>query len=184
MHFANNLDGCPSFTPIQTSQPSPTVLTYNFEDGEDTIRITKGDKTLSLENIWASRPCSGEYRDMSVIFTNRGFNPNAEIPFTQENLDLLSDLAFAWLLDGGFFIKAEEEGPTYRVGQWFEKEGSARYLICRDQYTGRDGYLLVYMGHTIPGVCSHGYAETMEELSKSIVQYWSNLKPIDSPLKD
>ena len=169
-------EGCDYFDSIQTTKPLPTIL--NFQN----IRVVEGDKTLSLENIWNYKPCGEGFRDMTVVFTSHGFNIDSEIPFTHGNLNLLSPAAFSWLLNEDFFILAPKEEPTYKVGQWFEKTEDARYLICRDQHSDRDGYLLMFIGRNVPGVCSHGYAETIEELSKLITQYWSNLKPIDSPL--
>lgn len=122
--------GCPRHIPLQTSKPSPTVLTYTDEE-ESKFRVIKGDKTLSLENAWASRPCSDEYRNMSMRFTRAGFNPDTEIPFTQENLDLLSDSAFAWLLDGEFFIEAKEKEveETFKIGDWFAERMSGALAI-------------------------------------------------------
>ncbi len=167
---------CDYFNPIQTSKPSPTILT--FQD----IRIVKGDKTLSLKNIWDYKPCGEEFRDMTVVFTSSGFNIDSVIPFTQENLGLLSPAAFNWLLSKDFFLKAPKEEPTYKVGQWFECSSGAKYLICNDLED--DKVILIYIGGgpDAPGVCADGVGSTVEELAKLPTVNWKNLKPINSPL--
>ncbi len=181
IHARTLNSACDDFDPLQTSQPSPTVLTYTDEDEEE-VRIVKGDKTLSLENIWASRPCGDEYRKMSVAFTDKGFNPNTEIPFTQENLDLLSDAAFMWLFEGEFFFKAKErveEKPAYKVGQWFERTPpSCKYLIIQECRPRR--YSLLALSR-IPGTCYSAIADTEKELSDLIHKEWTDLTPIPSP---
>lgn len=179
---------CSDFTPIQTTKPklkpSPTILTYTDEE-DSKFRVTKGDKTLSLENIWASKPCGDEYRKMNIAFTGKGYDLNDDIPFTEGNLTILSDIAFAWLLDEGFFIKAEEERPIYEVGQWFKGDSDASYLLCNIDSPPRVMLLCVGGTYKQARQCRPGIWNTIEEASKAIGHTcWQSLEPIDSPLKD
>ena len=72
---------------------------------------------------------------MSIAFTQIGFNPSAEIPFTQSRLDLLSDIAFAWLLDSDFFLNAPKEEPeqTFKIGDWFLDRYEDLFLLSETQ---------------------------------------------------
>ena len=176
-------NACKDFDPLSTSKPSPTTLTYTDED-EDTFRVIKGDKKLTLDNIFSERPCGNEYRKMSVVFTQAGFNPDTEIDFQQDNLDRLSDLAFHWLLEEDFLIKAEEEKPVYKVGQWFKLESDPRnlYVLCEGREP-QSVLLIRVFGHLEPTQCSPGKWNTIKQVDIGPGQaHWQNLIPIDPPV--
>ncbi len=176
---ANHLThACIHFNPVsQTTKPSPTILTYQD------LKIIRGDKTLSLENIQKSTPCEDEFRNMAIVFMGVGFNFDSEIFFTQENLSLLSNSAFNWLLGQDFFLNAPKDEPTYKVGQWFKGVSKALYLLCETHNPSRIMLLLIGGKYDKAKQCSPGIWNTIEGANESIGHTcWQELKPIDSPL--
>ncbi|KKL09396.1 hypothetical protein LCGC14_2566310, partial [marine sediment metagenome] len=119
----------------------------------------------------------------AIIFLGNGFNIDTEIMFTHGNLSLLSDTAFAWLLDSNFFLSAPKEEPIYKVGQWFEGISKALYLLCETHNPSK--IMLLHIGgkHDRAKQCSPGIWNTIEGANESIGHTcWQELKPIDSPL--
>jgi len=157
------------------------LLTFNGK------LITHTDMELSLAEVWNEDPCSDEFDNMCEVYIDAGFRFTETIPFTQDNLDLLSDTAFDWLLYRGFFEEVKEEMfNLYKNGQWF-KDGRFSYFII--QSADKTKYSLIYAGSSSikPSFCIYEHAipmeaSTEEELSKLIAKWWINLSPISSPI--
>ena len=157
------------------------ILTFNGK------RITHTDKVLSLAYIWNENPCSDEFDNMCEVYIDAGFRFTETIPFTQDNLDLLSDTAFDWLLHRGFFEEVKEEMfNLYKNGQWFQNGRNVYFII---QSADKTKYSLIYAGSSSikPSFCIYEHAipmeaSTEEELSKLIAKWWINLSPISSPI--
>ena len=157
------------------------LLTFNDK------RITHTDMDLSLARVWDEEPCHNEFNKMCEVYIDAGFRFTETIPFTKDNLDMLSDTAFDWLLHRGFFEEVKEEMfNLYKDGQWFQHESFLYFII---QSADKTKYSLIYAGSSSikPSFCVYEHtipmeASTEEELSKLIAKWWINLSPISSPI--